>query len=44
MMRYWKSKAFAGLVQAAALAAVAMFAMPAGAQDKKPIKIGFGMA
>ena len=44
MMRYFKPKAFAGLVGAAALAAVATFAMPAGAQDKKPIKIGFGMA
>ena len=44
MMRYLKSKAFAGLVGAAALAVFATFAMPAGAQDKKPIKIGFGMA
>ena len=44
-MRYLKSKAFAGLVgAAAALAVFVTFAMSANAQDKKPIKIGFGMA
>ena len=41
MLRYLKSRTFACL---AALAAGAMFAMPATAQDKKPIRIGFGMA
>jgi branched-chain amino acid transport system substrate-binding protein len=45
MMRYLKSRTFAGLAGlAAALAACAMFAMSATAQDKEPIKIGFGMA
>ena len=45
MVRYLKSKAFAGLMgAAAALAVFATFAMSASAQDKKPIKIGFGMA
>ncbi len=44
MMHYLKSKTFAGLVGAAALAVFAAFAMPATAQDKTPIKIGFGMA
>jgi branched-chain amino acid transport system substrate-binding protein len=44
MMRYLKSRTFAGLAGlAAALAACAMFAMSATAQDKEPIKIGFGM-
>ena len=44
-MRYLKSKTFAGLVgAAAALAVFVTFAMSANAQDKKPIKIGFGMA
>ena len=42
MLRYLKSAAFAGLVVAAA--ALAMVAMPATAQDKQPIKIGFGIA
>ena len=45
MMHYLKSKMFAGLVgAAAALAVFAAFAMSANAQDKTPIKIGFGMA
>ncbi len=45
MLRYLKSKTFAGLVGAvAALAAFAIFAMSASAQDKKPIRIGLGMA
>jgi len=44
MLQSLKSKTFAGLAGAAALAAFAMFAMPATAQDKKPIRIGFGMA
>ena len=42
MLRYLKSWAFAGVVSAAALAAV--LAVPATAQDKQPIKIGFGIA
>jgi branched-chain amino acid transport system substrate-binding protein len=41
MLRYLKSMTFAAL-GAAVLAAV--LALPATAQDKKPIKIGFGMA
>ena len=41
MLRYLKSRTFAALAAAAALAALAL---PATAQDKKPIKIGFGMA
>ncbi|HEY1472828.1 MAG TPA: amino acid ABC transporter substrate-binding protein [Pseudolabrys sp.] len=45
MLHYLKSKTFGGLVGAAAAFAVfAAFAMSASAQDKKPIKIGFGMA
>ena len=44
MLDYLKSKMFAGLVGAAALAVFAVFAMSANAQDKTPIKIGFGMA
>jgi hypothetical protein len=45
MMNYLKSKAFAGLAGAvAALAVFAVFAISASAQDKKPIRIGFGMA
>jgi branched-chain amino acid transport system substrate-binding protein len=40
-MKSLKSKI---LACSAALAALAMFAMPAAAQDKQPIKIGFGMA
>ena len=45
MLQYLKSKTFAGLVGAvAALAVFAVFAMSASAQDKNPIKIGFGMA
>ena len=43
MLRYIKSVAFAGVVGAAA-ALGAMVAMPAIAQDKPPIKIGFGIA
>ena len=43
MLRYLKSAVFAGLVGAAA-AFGAMVALPAAAQDKQPIKIGFGMA
>ncbi len=35
---------FACMAAAAALAAGAMFAWPAGAQDKQPIKIGFSMS
>ena len=42
MLRYLKSAVFALVATAAALAA--MTAMPATAQDKQPIKIGFGMA
>jgi len=42
MVRYLKSMSFAGLAGAAALAAV--LALPATAQDKQPIKIGFGIA
>ena len=38
MLRFLKSAAFAGLV------AGAMMAAPVAAQDKQPIKIGFGMA
>jgi branched-chain amino acid transport system substrate-binding protein len=41
-MNYMKSKIFAGFAGAAAVLAV--FAMSASAQDKKPIRIGFGMA
>jgi len=41
-MNYVKSKIFAGT--AAVLAACAVLAVPATAQDKTPIKIGFGMA
>ena len=45
MLQYLKSRTFAGLAGVTAvLAAVAMFAMPAAAQDKKPITIGFSMA
>ena len=44
MLQSLKSKTFAGLAGAAALAAFAMFAVPSSAQDKKPIRIGFGMA
>ena len=45
MLQYLKSKTFAGLAgTAAALAVFAVFAMSASAQDKTPIKIGFGMA
>ncbi len=43
MLQYLKTRTYACLA-AAALAAVAMVAMPASAQDKKPIRIGFGMA
>ena len=43
MLRYPKSAVFAGLVGAAA-AFGAMVVMPAVAQDKQPIKIGFGIA
>src|SRR6476661_3304841 len=43
MLRYIKSVAVAGVVGAAA-ALGAMVAMPAIAQDKPPIKIGFGIA
>ena len=44
-MRCVKSKAFAGLVGvAAALAVFVTSAISANAHDKKPIKIGFGMA
>ena len=43
MLQFLKTRTIA-CVAAAALAAVAMMAMPAGAQDKKPIRIGFGMA
>jgi branched-chain amino acid transport system substrate-binding protein len=42
MLRYVKSAFFGGLLGVAALGA--MVAMPAVAQDKQPIKIGFGMA
>jgi branched-chain amino acid transport system substrate-binding protein len=42
MLRYLKSRAFARLALAAAV--FAFFAMPAPAQDKQPIKIGFGIA
>src|SRR5450755_1702124 len=41
-MNYMKSKIFAGFAGAAAVLAV--FVMSASAQDKPPIKIGFGMA
>src|ERR1700686_2884851 len=48
MLQYLKSKTFAGLVGAVAALAVfavfAVFAISASAQDKNPIKIGFGMA
>jgi len=45
MLHYLKSRAFAGLVGAAAVLGVFVgFAMSASAQDKKPIRIGFGMA
>src|SRR5450759_5275230 len=45
MLRYLKSRTFACLAALAAmLVGCAMFAMPATAQDKKPIRIGFGMA
>jgi len=45
MLQYLKSKTFAGLVGAVvAFAVFAVFAMSASAQDKNPIKIGFGMA
>ena len=44
-MNYMKSKVFAGFAGAvAALAVFAALATPASAQDKDPIKIGFGMA
>ena len=43
MLQFLKTRTIA-CVAAAALAVVAMMAMPAGAQDKKPIRIGFGMA
>ena len=42
MLRYLKSMTFAGFAGVAALAAV--LAMPATAQDKQPIRIGFGIA
>jgi branched-chain amino acid transport system substrate-binding protein len=42
MLHNLKSKIFAGT--AAVLAVCALAAMPASAQDKQPIKIGFGMA
>src|ERR1700686_283512 len=41
-MHYLKSKIFAA--SAAVLTVCALFAMSATAQDKQPIKIGFGMA
>jgi len=41
-MQHVKLKLIAGIAAAAAI--IAMVAAPAGAQDKKPIKIGFGMA
>ena len=44
MLQFLKSRTFAGLATAAALAVFAMVAVLAGAQDKTPIKIGFGMA
>jgi branched-chain amino acid transport system substrate-binding protein len=44
MLHNLKSKAFAYLAGVAALAVFAVFAMSAIAQDKKPIRIGFGMA
>jgi branched-chain amino acid transport system substrate-binding protein len=45
MLRYLKSRTFAGVAGLAlALAACAGFAVSASAQDKQPIKIGFGMA
>jgi hypothetical protein len=42
MLRYMKSAVYA--VAAAAATFAAMTATPAIAQDKQPIKIGFGMA
>src|SRR5450631_135720 len=45
MLQYLKTRTFAGLAGVTAvLAIVAMFATPAAAQDKEPIKIGFSMA
>src|SRR6202140_5385546 len=44
MPQLLKTRTFGGLATAAALAVFAMVAMPAGAQDKTPIRIGFGMA
>jgi branched-chain amino acid transport system substrate-binding protein len=45
MLRFRKSITFAGLTGiTAGLAVFAMLAMSASAQDKKPIRIGFGMA
>ena len=45
MLHYVKTRTYACLAAAvAALAVFAMVAMPASAQDKKPIRIGFGMA
>ena len=43
MLQYLKTRTFAGLA-AAALAVAAMMAVPVGAQDKTPIRIGFGIA
>jgi branched-chain amino acid transport system substrate-binding protein len=43
MLRYLKSTALAGLVGTMA-ALSAIVGTPATAQDKQPIKIGFGMA
>jgi branched-chain amino acid transport system substrate-binding protein len=45
MLNYLKSRTCAWLAgSTAAVAACAMFVMPATAQNKEPIKIGFGMA
>jgi branched-chain amino acid transport system substrate-binding protein len=44
MLHSLKSKIFACLAGAAVLAASALLAMPSNAEDKKPIRIGFGMA
>src|SRR5664279_404741 len=43
-MRFLKSKTLAGLAATATFAAGAMLAVPATAQNKEPIKIGFSMA
>jgi hypothetical protein len=44
MLRYLTSRTYACLAVAVAAAVFAVFAMPAPAQDKQPIKIGFGIA